>query len=309
MTLPPRLKWKLNRYQRLTLEKLETARNLMLSVWNRQRMCPACRALVDRRDSVCPLCGERMRAVSSGVLGRSLDLVLPEQGRVTFILLSANLLLFLLTMIASMERSGSGFQGSSIMGSIDVLTLVRFGAKYGPLIQAGEWWRFVTPIFLHGGLLHLGFNSWVLYDLGPAVEGLYGRQKFVVLYVLSGIMGVLASFLWNPRAVSIGASGAVFGLIGAMITYGYRNRRSASDPVRGMFVRWAIYGLVFGFVVPGIDNAAHIGGMLGGMVFGWLVPDLPSLTQSSIYLWKALQVMVALLVLFSFMMIGLRPFE
>lgn len=306
MPLSPRLKWKINRYEQKVEDRLARARRFFQTVWNPQRMCPACRALVDRKERVCPFCGERMSAVAGAGAGRMFDLVLPEQGRITIFLLTANIFLYALTWAASVRELGGEFNFVSLMG-VDGRTLVRFGAKYGPLMAAGEWWRFVTPIFLHGGLLHLGMNSWVLYDLGPAVEALYGRQKFFVLYLLTGIAGVAASFLWRPYGISIGASGALFGLIGSMIAYGYRNRRSVSDPARNMFVKWAIYALLFGFIVPGLDNAAHIGGLVGGMAFGWLVPQMPSVTSSSITFWKVFQGLLAMLVLVSFAMVALHP--
>jgi len=307
MLLSPRLKWKINRYGQSVDEKLERARGFFQSVLNKQRVCPACRALMDRKETVCPFCGERLsEARPAGGIGRLLDAILPQQARNTTILLTVNVFLFGLTLIAS-GRARGGMDANLLLGSIDPLTLVRFGAKYGLLIEAGEWWRFVTPVFLHGGLLHLAMNSWVLFDLGPAVEGIYGPQKFLVLYVVTGTASFVASYLWRPMALSIGASGAIFGLIGVMIAYGYRNRRGAGEAVRTMFVRYAIYGLLFGFLMPGLDNAAHIGGLVSGIAFGAVVSDMPSITQESIYFWKILRALAFLLVVFSFVMVGLRP--
>jgi len=306
MVLSPRMRWKINRYKGKMDERLERARGFFQSVVHKQRMCPACRALIDRQERVCPLCGEPVSPVAHAGTGRLLHSNLPQQARYTTLLLSANVFLFGLMLVATIRGSGGGFDASLLFGSIDVLTLVRFGAKYGYLIEAGEWWRFVTPVFLHANLIHLGFNSWVLFDLGPAVEGLYGPQKFLVLYVLTGAAGFVLSFLSQPLAVSIGASGAIFGLIGVMIAYGYRNRRSAGEAVRNMFVRWAVYGLAFGLLIPGLDNAAHIGGLVAGIAFGALVSDMPSVTQSSIQAWKLLRAVAFLLVLFGFIMVGLR---
>ena len=308
MVLSPRLKWKINRYGQSVDEKLERARGFFKSVLNKQRMCPACRALIDRKETVCPFCGERLsEARPAGGIGRLLDSILPQQARSTTILLSVNVFLFGLTLIASIRASGGGLDANTLLGSIDGLTLARFGAKYGPLIAAGEWWRVVTPVFLHAGLLHLGMNSWVLFDLGPAVEGIYGPQKFLVLYVVTGAASFVTSYLWRPLGLSVGASGAIFGLIGVMIAYGYRNRRGAGEVVRTMFVRWAIYGLLFGFLMPGLDNAAHIGGLVSGIAFGALVSDMPSITQESIVTWRILRALAFLLVIFSFIMVGLRP--
>ena len=283
---------------------MDRVRNLMLGVFSHQRMCPACRALVDRKDKSCPFCNERLTGRSGGPLDRLLSSFIPDQMRYTVFFLTINVFLFLLTLAASITRMGGDL---NLLGAIDSYTLVRFGAKYGLLIQAGEWWRLLTPMFLHGSLLHLGMNSWVLYDLGPTVESLYGRQRYLVLYVLSGIGGNVLSYWWSPHTISIGASGAICGLVGAMITYGYRNRSRLGESVRNMYVRWAIYILIFGFMFPFIDNAAHIGGLLAGMGFGYVVSDMPSLTSRSITFWKALQVVITLLVIAAFLMIGLRP--
>ena len=306
MILSPRMKWKINRYKMELEERMERARGFFQTVVSKQRMCPACRALIDRKERVCPLCGERVSEVSQAGLGRALDSILPQQARYTTMLLSVNLFLFGLMLVATIRARGGEFGGNLLFGSIDVLTLVRFGAKYGFLIADGEWWRFITPVFLHASLIHIGFNSWVLFDLGPAVEGLYGPQKFLVLYITTGAASFIASFLWNPNVPSVGASGAIFGLIGVMIAYGYRNRRGAGDAVRNMFVRWAVYMLMFGLIMPGIDNAAHIGGLAAGIAFGYLVSDLPELTQTGIQMWKLFRAVAVLVVLFGFVMVGLH---
>ena len=306
MLLTPRMRWKINRYKGEMEERLERARGLLRTVVHKQRMCPACRALIDRTESVCPLCGEPVSAVAAPGLGRLLDSILPRQARCTTILLSVNVFLFGLMLVATIRGRGGRLDSSLLFGSIDVRTLVRFGAMYRDLIEAGEWWRIVTPVFLHGGLIHLAFNSWVLFDLGPAVEGLYGPQKYLVLYVLTGAAGFVLSYLWHPFAFSVGASGAIFGLIGVMIAYGYRNRRGAGEAVRNMFVRWAIYMLIFGYMMGGIDNAAHIGGLVSGIAFGALVSDMPSVTQSSIQAWRLLRAVAFLVVLFGFIMVGMR---
>ena len=307
MPLSPRLKWKINRYSRKMEERLERMRNLFKSVMNPQRMCPACRALIDRKEKTCPFCGERVTAARPVGIWRLLDALLPQQARYTRLLLTVNVALFGLMLAASSLGKGGGFDLNALLGSLDVATLVRFGAKYGLLLAAGQWWRFLTPVFLHASLLHLAFNSWVLYDLGPSVESLYGPRKFLVLYVVSGAAGFVASYVWRPYGVSVGASGSLFGLIGAMIAYGYHHRRSVSDAERNMFVRWAIYMLVFGFLIGGVDNAAHIGGLLAGLAFGTLVSDMPSVTQLSIYFWKVLSALTILLVVFGFGMLVLRP--
>ena len=112
-------------------------------------------------------------------------------------------------------------------------------------------------------------NSWVLFDLGTTVEQFYGTRRMLVIYFVSTITGFLASCFWNP-GISVGASAALFGLIGAMIALGFRERNTLGAAIKGMYVRWAIYGLAFGLLIPMIDNAAHIGGLAGGFIVGYI---------------------------------------
>src|SRR3954471_20883566 len=109
-------------------------------------------------------------------------------------------------------------------GSTNQTTLMAFGVKSNPEIAQGQWWRFVTPIFIHIGLLHLLFNSYALWIVGPQVEKLYGSASFAVLYVLTGIAGVAGSYLYHPYSISAGASGAIFGLFGVLLVFGFRYR-------------------------------------------------------------------------------------
>lgn len=165
----------------------------------------------------------------------------------------------------------------TIVGSSqDPETLIRFGAKVNALIVAGEYWRFITPIFVHSGLLHLVFNLYALYAIGADVERLFGHVPFAALYLISGFGGVLASFAFNNR-LSVGASGAIFGLVGALGTYFARHRQAFGQAGRRQLlniIAITAYNLVFGFLYPGIDNHGHFGGLLTGIALGWaLSPD------------------------------------
>jgi rhomboid protease GluP len=133
----------------------------------------------------------------------------------------------------------------------------------------GQWWRLVTAGFLHGGLLHILMNCWVLFDLGAQVEDIYGASRMWVIYLVSSVFGFYVSMVWNPAAPSVGASAALFGLIGAMIALGVRHRNPMGAAIRGMYIRWAVYGLIFS-LIPGIDMAAHIGGIVAGFGVGYL---------------------------------------
>jgi rhomboid protease GluP len=153
--------------------------------------------------------------------------------------------------------------------------MIRLGANCGPYTLSGQWWRLVTYMFLHGGLLHIAFNMWCLWDLGALAESLYGRWTFGTIYLITGIGGGLASVAWNPQVLSVGASGAIFGLAGALIASFYLGEFSVPKIAIGGTLRsllvFAGFNLFFGGVVGGIDNACHIGGLVSGLVLGALI--------------------------------------
>ncbi|WLR56345.1 rhomboid family intramembrane serine protease [Mesobacillus subterraneus] len=148
-------------------------------------------------------------------------------------------------------------------GSTDTSTLIKFGAKFNPLILEGEWWRFFTPIIIHIGLLHLFMNTLALYYLGTMVERLYGNLRFLFIYIFSGFAGVLASFIFSPN-LSAGASGAIFGCFGALLYFGVAKPRLFWRTLGLNILVVLGINLAFGFTIPGIDNAGHIGGLVGG---------------------------------------------
>lgn len=148
-------------------------------------------------------------------------------------------------------------------GSTDSDVLIRFGAMSGPLIIKGQYWRFITPLFLHVGIVHLGFNSYALYQLGTVIEAIYGRAKYIVLFLASGISGSIMSFMFT-RAVSAGASGAIFGLLGSLLYYGRKRPGLFKRGFTTHIISIIAINLFIGFTYPGIDNYAHIGGLIGG---------------------------------------------
>src|SRR5262249_36445906 len=143
--------------------------------------------------------------------------------------------------------------------------------------------------FLHGGLMHIAMNMWVFYDLGPQVEEIYGTHRYLVIYLLSSAGGFLASVYWS-NSLSIGASAALFGLIGAMIAFGVRSKSSMGMAIRGIYVRYAIGGLLFGLLPYfHIDNAAHIGGLATGFAVAYFAgtPRLISSLSETAWRWAA----------------------
>ena len=150
--------------------------------------------------------------------------------------------------------------------------LLRWGANFGPLTLTGQWWRLLTAMFAHIGLVHLALNMWCLWQLGLLAEYLYGPKTFLALYLMLGLAASIVSLARNPLVVTAGASGAIFGLAGALIATLYLGNLAAP---RGAWrtslmslVAFAGYNLAFGFVVRGIDNGAHVGGLLSGLLLG-----------------------------------------
>jgi membrane associated rhomboid family serine protease len=207
----------------------------------------------------CPHCvGEQTRGA------RRTRIVIGGGLSVARILLYANVAMFVVELFAGGRASPLG--GASTRRLLDL------GAMQ-PLAIAldGQYWRFFTSMFLHAGLLHLAFNMYALYLFGDLVEDIYGRATFVAIYFLSGFLGGVASYAFgSPYVLAVGASGAIFGLIGAWAAYNFKRRGTAlgSANLRGAAIIVAI-NLVLGFTIPGVDNLAHIGGLVAGGVAGF----------------------------------------
>jgi len=150
-------------------------------------------------------------------------------------------------------------------GSTDAYTLVKFGALYKPLVLKGEVFRLITTAFLHIGVIHLLVNSYSLYVLGSQLESFLGRAKYLFVYLISAICGSLMSIIFSSN-VSAGASGAIFGLLGSLLYFGYNYRVFLGNVLKSQIIPLIILNLGLGFMISGIDNAAHIGGLIGGVV-------------------------------------------
>ena len=190
----------------------------------------------------------------------SRGLTLPgADGRVvvTWLLLAVNIGVWLLMQLAG--------------GSTNSDVLLRFGAMFGPLIAAGEYWRMFTAMFLHVGVLHLFFNCFGLLIFGRLVEGVYGNLRFSLIYVLAGLSGSALSYMFNKTAIAAGASGAIFGILGALAAYLLVHRSALGDMGRRNLTSLAMIAalnLGIGLIIPNIDNWAHLGGLVGGFLMG-----------------------------------------
>ena len=151
----------------------------------------------------------------------------------------------------------------------DSFTLVRLGANLSTLVKSGEYFRLLTSIFLHGGIIHLFFNMYALYSIGNFIETYFGRSKYFIVFIITGIVGSLTSYLFT-RGFSVGASGAVFGLLGLLLAQKLKRKVYYAElPIdTRSIVTIVVINLILGFTIPNVDNAAHIGGLISGTLLG-----------------------------------------
>jgi rhomboid protease GluP len=300
-----RLQWRWTRRRRQLVESSARTEVLLRSAKGKHKMCRSCRALVARSARVCPECDANMSEVKGPGLGRLLSNVLPGTSSATSLILLVNGLFFVL-MLMSAGGEGGAPAGLGRMMGFDFYTILKFGGGRGSLVLIdGEWWRFVAPIFLHGGLLHFGFNTYVLLQLGPIVEELYGTERFWIIYLLSGISGNLVSQLVSSHTNVIGASGAICGLIGLLLAYGMRRGGSGGEQIKRGMMRYAVYILIFS-LLPGISLLSHAGGFAGGLLLGLAVPAGAIRERRRNMTWQLLSMTGVLLVLFVFYQVSVH---
>ncbi len=169
---------------------------------------------------------------------------------ITYILIAINVIMFI-----SMYLFGKGSQ--------DNYTLIKFGANYGSLVKAGEYFRLITCAFLHIGIFHLLFNMYALYIIGMQLESFLGKTKYLIIYLFSAITASLMSIIFS-NSISAGASGAIFGLFGSLLYFGYHYRVYLGNVIKSQIIPLIVVNLLLGFMIGGVDNAAHIGGLIGG---------------------------------------------
>ena len=241
----------------------------------RPRLCPACGTLVGATATKCHQCGASM-TFSLAAASRSLSRLMPQSAPITYILLGLACILYTVSLLATMRRSGFAAPGSGLgmlfgLGGINGVILDRLGASLPLALNLEQPWRLVTAMFLHGSLLHIGFNMWVLMDMGPMVEERYGSARFLFIYVVTGAFGFVASSMFG-RA-SVGASGALLGLVGVLLALTTGRQSAGMRMLRSQLISWLVYIAVLGFLMPAVDNFAHAGGFAAGFVLGRLMAD------------------------------------
>jgi rhomboid protease GluP len=303
MSLPAKLWFQWQRLKKAFTSSMGTPAS---TPGSKVRMCPHCRALIDRDLKVCPLCGEATGPVrargGSGTPGRIMG-VIPIPTTATSVLVVANLALYAISWYMTQNTEAAQLYGAPPMGGISGEVLRRLGEKTPEIITDHQWWRLVTAMFLHLNLLHIGMNMWCLVDLGPEVESLFSTTKFTVLYLVTGVVGYILSLWWSP-VPSAGASGAIMGLIGILIGASFHHGHLGKE-YRSQLWKWVIYIAIFG-IFFNVDNTAHFGGLASGLVLGYLVPEGEPSTRPEENLWNALAMLSVLVIAASFVLMALQ---
>ncbi|HKV04986.1 MAG TPA: rhomboid family intramembrane serine protease [Candidatus Acidoferrales bacterium] len=275
----------------------------------RPKLCPACGTLVGATATRCHQCGASV-TFSMAAASRSLGRLMPATSPVTYGILSISCLVFVVSLLATMRESGfappagGGLFSLFNFGGIAADVLQRLGASLPLPYNLAQPWRFVMAVFLHGSVLHIVFNMWVLMDIGPQVEELYGSARYLFIYVVTGIGGyVLSSAFGN---FSVGGSGALLGLIGVMLAVTTGRKSAGAQMLRSYLIRWLIYIAIWGFLFPGIDNYAHGGGLATGFLLGKIMADRAPATPEERKRAYALGWGAALIVAASFVMMLLQ---
>ncbi len=189
--------------------------------------------------------------------------------KITYMIIAINLIAYAISIL---------YTGDII--DIPARGLVDLGAIFGPqVVLGGDWWRLVTAMFLHGGMTHILMNMFSLYIIGRPVEVNFSAMHYVSIYLITGILGGLTSIYFHPATVAIGASGAIFGIFGALAGYLLAFRKDLGDSAKGMMKDFAaIIGInvVIGLSIPNIDMSAHAGGLISGIIGGFVVARYPS---------------------------------
>lgn len=263
MALPYRWQWQMDRLK-----------NSLRSIFGggkeppRPKICPACGTLVGISATRCHACGTNLN-FSLVVLSKGLSEFFGGRAPVTSVLLIVNVVMFGLSLLRTMKAGGGA---TSFLWDLSSRELYLLGMDAPFDSGLWQWWRAVTSMFLHGGLIHIGFNMMVLLDIGPVVEEVYGSAQFLFLYLAAGVAGNLLS-AWRGH-YSVGASGAILGLVGLMIAITTKRSGAAMQAQRSRLISWVVTIFALGFF-PGLraNNWAHFGGLAAGFALGKILAD------------------------------------
>ncbi len=263
-------------------------------------MCPHCRAFISADDKICPYCSEKTgaRAAEEAVL--PMESMVPEHSTITLLFLLVNAAFFIASMAISSDQGNR-----SALFALDNRTLILLGAKWWPeIVYSSQWWRLITAGFLHGGVMHIAMNGMSMYHVGRHFEDYLGSTRLIIVYILATITGFGLSLLVSPNSLSIGASAGLAGMVGALLASA-REPGSPTAPGMRIYKYWTGGLLLVGFLgnlsgMMRVDNAAHIGGLIGGYLL-IKVAGFPAPQRSSKEMfWRGVSILLVALTLFSF---------
>lgn len=306
-----RLRWRWNQRRRDLGEAGLKAEMLVRSARTPVKMCTECRALVPRSAWTCPECGAGLSRVRAPGLTRIVTNLIPGATAATAGILFAYAALFAAMVLVppavpDVELPG----GLARVWTFDGYTLLRYGAGIPVLtFGAGEWWRMVTALFLHAGLLHFAMNAWALVSLGPLAEEEYGTERFAAIYFASGLAGtILAQYFGSVRTV--GASGAICGLLGLLLVHGWRRGGAYGRSLRNAMLQNTMLMLLISFAWSHIiDWRSHLGGFLAGAVFGLTVRSGILRGRTATIAWSAAAFASVVVTLVAFYLMASRGEE
>lgn len=231
-------------------------------------LCPNCQRLISRDEPYCPYCGLSRPGSSLKVLPlRWLTALSPQW---LHIVIYANAVLYALSLLLNPAALGMSANPLTFLSPSDQSLFLLGATGTISINQFGRWWTILTASYLHGGILHIFFNMAALYQLGPFVLSEFGASRFLILYISSGIAGFALSYLAGVP-FTIGASASICGLIGAILYYGKSRGGFLGDAIYRQALGWVIGLMIFGFIIPGINNWAHGGGIAAGILGGYIL--------------------------------------
>jgi len=258
-----RWQWRIIRWQNRWEDFKANLWGKRQTVTYQHKFCRECGGLLDRNETKCPKCGAKAESWRKQSFSRMLGLIMPRACYATPILLVVNFGVMIVMM---------RLFGIPMMLKPTTEALYAMGGFVPGIFLQGAWWEIITYGFNHGGMMHIAFNMFALSQVGPLLEDELGTARFFSVYMVTLVAAMVPHLILHPGAymVVVGASGALFGLIGFGITYCHFSGGFLRNTYRGFFMKWGIYGFIFGFAF-GADNYGHLGGLLAGALLGFLI--------------------------------------
>lgn len=231
-------------------------------------LCPGCRKLISASEKVCPYCG--MKNPSSRLRSSRLYKAFASSDGLLQAIITVNIAMYAISILINPGSTGLNFSPLRFLAPSNQSLLLLGSTGAIPVLELDRWWSLVAANYLHGGLLHILFNMMALRQIGPLAAAEFGSYRMFIIYTLGGVAGFLASVLAGIP-FTIGASAALCGLIGAALYYGKSRGGAYGQAIYSQTGRWAVFIFLFGFMVPGINNWGHGGGMAAGALLGFLL--------------------------------------